>query len=626
MSVERYPADLPISAADFKVCGWRDVLARSTQEGYSSIWHDFSSAARNAIEEGRLAHGKVLWLFADACSMMLSPQSLNEPYKPFMVMDGRRSAIPDDLPDSDIAFFSEVIDDVDEPWLKARLGDLVWLRQTPKNVKFALAAIDAYRVIPIDTETWVRGGRECWARAISLARMLKSGAGNRLNEIESAMVGALLGSQCKDGFLAVWLADLAASHALGRSQRSAIAQKLELLAHEFEGNGDLHRARGYFNVAGDWHRLAGDEAKSAETAVAMAESWVKEATASSSSDQPSNLVAATFYENAIKIYRTIPRAERAIHRVDDRVSRLRTLLSEAGEKAIGEMGYIKTPGVDISELIENARNAVKGKSPINALKSFANLHRGANAKELRTSAIERLRSNPLQALFASSLMSQDGRVIAKRPGMSLGATLTDDDEVAIRSEMIRDYGILIRIVVQGDIWPALEVMLVEHRLSEADFVALASQSPIVPSGRERLFGKALFSGYDRDFVSAIHLLVPQIEHMVRVHLKQAGAKTTNLDINGIENENGLTTLMELPEAEQVFGEDLAFEIRSLFCDAFGPNLRNELAHGLLDDNACNSEYAIYAWWFGLRLVFNAHWIALQALNNEKAQGEQNGQE
>jgi hypothetical protein len=111
---------------------------------------------------------------------------------------------------------------------------------------------------------------------------------------------------------------------------------------------------------------------------------------------------------------------------------------------------------------------------------------------------------------------------------------SSDDETVIRSEMVRDYGILISIVVQGDIWPALEVMHMEHRLRESDFVSLAMQSPIVPRGRERLFGKALFAGYDRDFVTALHLLVPQIEHMVRFHLKAAGAKTTNLDINGIE--------------------------------------------------------------------------------------------
>ncbi|CAI8741819.1 protein of unknown function [Methylococcus capsulatus] len=191
--------------------------------------------------------------------------------------------------------------------------------------------------------------------------------------------------------------------------------------------------------------------------------------------------------------------------------------------------------------------------------------------------------------------------------MSLGAALTADDEIAIRAEMIRDYGILVSIVVQGDILPALEVLLLEHRLREIDFIALARSSPIVPKDRAGLFGKALFAGYERDFVTALHLLIPQIEHLVRVHLKQAGARTTNIDKNGIQNENGMSTLLELPEAVQVFGKDLTFELKSLFCDAFGPNLRNELAHGLLDEDGCNSPFAIYAWWLALQLIFNTWW-------------------
>lgn len=142
-----------------------------------------------------------------------------------------------------------------------------------------------------------------------------------------------------------------------------------------------------------------------------------------------------------------------------------------------------------------------------------------------------MRQYPLQSLFSATVMSRDGRVIAKRPAMSLGGEeLTADDEIAIRAEMIRDYGILVSIVVQGDIWPALEVLLLEHRLREADFIELARHSPIVPKERAGLFGKALFAGYERDFVTALHLLIPQIEHLVREHLKQAGAKTTNLDM------------------------------------------------------------------------------------------------
>lgn len=618
MSGERYPSDLVITAQDFAECGWKDVLSTTSREGYSSMWQAFSAAARKAMEEGRQGHGKVLWLLADACSMTLSPKSINEPFKPIMVIEGQRSAIPDDLPDPEIVFFSQIADGIDDPWLMARLADLVWLKQHPRDVNFALAAIDSYRSIPLDTETWIRGGDKCWQRAISLTFMLKDGAGDRLQEMESLIVGVLNSATMQDGFLCNWLADLLYENSLGRANQVEIAQKLESLAREFDEQGDVHRAREYFDAAARWYKKASDEAKTAEMTVAVAGSWVKEAVARVSSDNPSHMVAASFYENAIQVYRTIPRSERAVHRVDERIEELRRHLNESGEKSLDEMGLIKSPSMDISELVENARNAVRGKDAVEALKAFANLHGGVNAKEARETAIERMRQHPLQAMFPATVMSRDGRVIAKRPGMSLGATLTEDDEFVIRAEMIRDYGILVSIVVQGDIWPALEVLHLEQRLTEADFVHIAQQSAILPKGREQLFGKALFAGYDQDFVTALHLLVPQIENMVRYHLKQVGVKTTTLSIDGIENENGLSTLMELPEANRVFGEDLAFEIKTLFCDPFGPNLRNELAHGLLEANDCYSVNSIYAWWFALKLVFNAFWNAARK-NNEKEQ-------
>jgi len=67
----------------------------------------------------------------------------------------------------------------------------------------------------------------------------------------------------------------------------------------------------------------------------------------------------------------------------------------------------------------------------------------------------------------------------------------------------------------------------------------------------------------------------------------------------------------------LFGKDLSFEIKVLFCDALGPNLRNELAHGLLDDDSFQSIHAIYAWWMGLRLVFNAFWNAAWKAESDK---------
>jgi hypothetical protein len=112
MTTERYPSDLVITVQDFTDCGWKAVLTSTTRDGYSSMWHSFSEAARQAIEDRRQTHGKVLWLIADACSMMLSPQSINEPFKPFMVMEGRRSVISDDLQEAEVIFFSQLVEQI----------------------------------------------------------------------------------------------------------------------------------------------------------------------------------------------------------------------------------------------------------------------------------------------------------------------------------------------------------------------------------------------------------------------------------------------------------------------------------------------------------------------------------
>jgi len=627
-----YQEDLILTSEDFTGCGWKKVLADADRDNYHSISQVFSKAARQAISEDRQAHGKVLSLLAAACYMKFSPKSFNEPFKPFTLSDSQLSIIPDVFSEDDIALFAEIIDEIDDPCpkahlLKARLADLVWLLQRPRDVRFALAAIDSYRSIPLDTETWLRDGDKCWQRAITLARLLGAGAGERLIEIEVSIIKAFTSVTSQDGFLGCWLVDLLKSNALGRDHSTKIATKLESLAREFEDEGEFPKAREYFQTSADWFKVSGDNEKSTAMIVEVAEGWVKEADARLSSDhQPIHAFAVTYYEKAIQTYRTIPRSMRAPHRVDERISELRRHLHESGERSLDEMGVIRIPGGDIRQIVGDARNSVRGKALNEALEAFVNLVSNENAKELRESTIEQIRNYPIQFLFSGQLMSRDGRVIARRPGMAPSSTLSDNGEAdegeeTIRAKMIENYCLHVNLVVLGCILPAQEVLLLEHRLGEADFVNIARHSPIVPIGRERLFGKALFAGYDRDFVTSLHILAPQIEHMVRYHLKQAGVQTTNLDSDGIENEIGLSSLMELPQTEEIFGEDLSFEIKALFCGPFGPNLRNELAHGLLDDTACYSSGAIYAWWFGLKLVLNTFWNALDNDTEQSEQGE-----
>lgn len=617
MTLLRYPADLPVTVADFKACGWKEALQGIAEEdfGYSAMWTALSNAARSAMEAGHQSRAKVLWLLADACSMMLHPSSLSEPFKPFAVFQETRSALPEDFSPSDQAFFSEIVLLVDHSLLQTRLADLLWLLGKPKQIHHALLAIDGYLNVPLTLEVWIRGGEECWERGLVLAQSVGKGAGERLKGMREHVVDALMSSTPEENLFGVKLARLLRKHRLVREGGLDIAQKLEALARALEAKSDAFGARTLFEEVAHWFRGLGQQEKHAEMTAAQAETYAREAAFQAAGAVPSNMIANSLFEKAIQIYRDIPGKFRPSYLVDERVAELRRLQSLAGEQVLDEMGVIRSP-MDITEFVEQARKAVTGKQPVEALKVLANIHSGEQVDVLRQRMIERMREFPLQWIFESTTFSRDGRVIAKRPAISLLTTeLSDENERTIQAAMVRDYGMLLGLTVQSAIVPALEVLRLEHRVREADFVELAQHSPIVPSGRAVLFGKALFAGYDGDFVTALHLLIPQIEHMVRSHLKQAGAVTATLDKEGIENENGLSTLMALPEAEGVFGKDLVFELRALLCDPFGPNLRNELAHGLLDDADCSSAASVYTWWLGLRLVFNTWWRVQAGVNS-----------
>lgn len=606
MSQNRYPSDMPVTLEDFRSSGWESII--SSAEDYINMWSSFTKAAETAINDGRMKHGKVLWLLADVCSMMLVPNNFNNPFKPIAEFGTKRSALPQDFTDDDILFFSQIVEDINNHLLKGRISDIAWFRNRSLGIKFPLIAIDSYISIPLDTVTWTRVGRDCWRRAITLSKFLGAGAGDRLNQIEVAVFKALKLAKVEDGFLGIWLANLLVDNGLAKSKLSEIAEKIENLTKEFEQIGDNDRAQEYASTAAKIYNILKNAEKMAETMVCQAENIIKDAA------NKSKLAAIIFYEKAIQIYRAIPKVERSKYNGDTRISQLKELCTEAGNDSFAEMDVIETEKMDISQIVEAAEQSIRGKNTPEALLAFANLNDFLNYDDLKKRTIEQINQAPLHILFPSTTISKDGRVIAKHPGINPG----DDNEQVIFFEMVKNYLISVGIAVQGIIWPAKRILYLEHRFCEQDIYSIVKQSPMTPIGRELLITKALYAGFENDFISCLHLLVPQIEHLVRYHLKMAGAKTTNLDINGIDNENGLSTLVELPEMAGIFGKGLTFELKALLCSSFGPNLRNETAHGLIGQDECFSAPSIYIWWLMFKIVFNTFWnLKNKAANKQR---------
>ena len=614
------PDNSELTREDFTRSGWREILEGSPITHYSTISGDFGKASKEAQEYGNLSRAKILRLLAETCSMRLTNKSPMEPYAPGWQLGTSTSATPDTFAESDINFLAEVLDDVDHPLLKGRLSDILWLEKSPPEVRFALEAIDNYRSLDLNTDTWVTDIGDCWRRALVLATMLETGAGERIKIMGSVLMEKFDTATKEDGRFGRWIAETMGEFKLGGNAEGKIAEKLEALGQEFDNDDNFPVARAYYRVAGDWYAAGSQNKKQIDMLAAVAEGWAQEAGQKMSSDNPSTLAAADFYLNSIQSYREIPRSEREARQINKRIPELMSLYEEAGKLAVDEMVTISTPGVDITEMAQQARNAVAGKEPPEALNSFASLHH-SSAERLREISLENLKDFPFAALISRTTIGHDARVVAKTPGMTPSGS-EEENEPAIWAQMIQEYDIVVGLAVRGRVLPALKVMHIEHRFREADFIKLARKSPAVPPGREVLLGKALFNGYEYDFAIALHLLTPQIEHMVRYRLKAAGIDTLHTDRHGIQDEKGLSSLVESPEFGQVFDKDLAFEIRALFCDHLGANLRNNVSHGPFTSQECHSAYSVYAWWLGLKIVFRQYWAAYQRhVAAEEAPGE-----
>jgi hypothetical protein len=260
-----------------------------------------------------------------------------------------------------------------------------------------------------------------------------------------------------------------------------------------------------------------------------------------------------------------------------------------------------TVNIDISDAVKFNTELVKGKSKEEVLKMFAS-PMYVKYDALKENAIKIMKESPLFSMVSKSTFATDGRVISKSPGVSPSEDIAQNDN-ELQREIMFEYTNSIGFVVQSFIIPCLNIINIEHRISEYDLLEIVKKSNILPADRIGIFVKGLQAGFDFDFITALHLLVPQIENLIRVQLKITGVKTTVIDKDGIETEPGASTLMEKKEFYDIFGKDIGFELNALLSDKNGPNLRNNLAHGLLSADDMQSQFSAYFWWFCFKLIY-----------------------
>lgn len=502
--------------------------------------------------------------------------------------------------DSQLSLFRELFNLTTDADLKARLADVLAMKA--KLHPHGLNAIDNYwlaieRLVEQGCEyvTWkprfermlqlvcrLNRGPAYYQRVADFCRLKTSGPEQNVGNLQDKLDEILN------------MLDLMHKYEVVQSDEIVgTAEKWCALA---EKSGDWFRAVFYWEFLDKLTRTDtnSDRSKSVRKRLAVA---YERCAALLIADNPPRYQAATLWMlKARELLRLLKADQEELKRVYD-------LLCEYQRRgATGNSARVTQ--IDITDIVQKVLALVSGKDFHDALFEISRMIGPLNKDAMREKARRFFKNSPpIVVMSTRQLLGKNGKVVATGRGLS-GDDVNSDDVIA--DEIIRLSVQQRAFVSQAYISPAFRCLVSEHIFRPDDLLPLLTYSSFVPPGREEIFAKGLYYGLNGDLMLAAHLLAPQVENSIRIILCNAGCVDTIVKkaTNEVEIYKTLGALLWEPKATEVFGEDLVFDLMSLLSEQYGSNLRNDIAHGLLDATQFQTATVQYFVWLTLHLCLN----------------------
>jgi hypothetical protein len=574
------------------------VLAASGAYDCPACSRAFAASAVSASSTGNESLARLYALLADVTSLHPAVEDPSEPFKPKIVIGRQRSAAARDFDDSALDALERLTSATQHSELSARICDVIWVLR--RKHEWARRAIDHYLAAADGSDrsdTHYRAHR--LLRAMDLATMLnapdsREAAGQRIDKLLDEL---LQEPDISHYFVPDLLIDAMIARKWGDPARYAAAATEFARGANKDGSRDV--ARGYWSLAERGFRQAGDEQRARGARVAIAEAYVEDAETAASGGAYGHARAAHWLEIAIHEYRQIGGFATKIDELHG------LLLDHQRLSARDEMKpvtvEIETPAA-VVEQVGRMIDTVRNMDLTEALRYLAVAANPPTIEHLEGLARMELDQFLVARFMGRRLVNQLGRTVATARAVSTSSEPAEDD---LRNLMFLRASESRELLAQVIIEPLRVAISSAHPTEPHDLLPLLLRNPFVEPSRGPFFARGLHAGLEGDFVVAAHLLVPQIEHLFRRLLAIAGVIASGLSDEGVQEEYDANRMLRDPTCRaalaKYLGEDLTFDLEGLLVSRFGGNIRNELAHGLLDYATCCSIAFSYLWWVTLRV-------------------------
>jgi hypothetical protein len=467
-----------------------------------------------------------------------------------------------------IAYWASRADEAQHPILRARYADLVWdftglVTKRRPDVSFARTAIDAY-VEAIEKKIYFHDSQaEDFAiRSLGLAQSINDKS--RIDKVKDILftLDAAIGDVKNRGLWWMLFDNLynASGVTLTTSEKNSIVGGLEhvlqITTDQEQGHFDPWAAQGAAERLERHYRRIGQMAEVHRVVRAYGKAFENAA------KNANALLAVAWLQPVFEKYQDVGMAEDAqrVHRV----------LETRGQDAQAGMQKIEIPVQINMDEVKRFAEALTDGDWQRALKRIGIMF-VPRADQIRSFNEEVTSAAPLMSLIPIR------RFEAGHPAGIIGSQDEDPDGRLIH-QMASHIGIEIP-------WLAVtfDRLVARYSLTAEQMVDALTESPVFGNSRRSILVAGFSAWLGEDYVKAIHVLMPQAEHAVRSLAALSGVPTTTRGYTrGTMQTRGLGELLRDKLFKQLIDDNLRLYLLTFLADPRGINLRNRVAHGLLE--------------------------------------------
>jgi hypothetical protein len=175
---------------------------------------------------------------------------------------------------------------------------------------------------------------------------------------------------------------------------------------------------------------------------------------------------------------------------------------------------------------------------------------------------------PISFLFSRQITDYQGRMVA------VVGPLEDDLDGNIVRQMSQNMTLSFMFLSA-----VLDKAISKFSLTDEVILSYLFQAPIFTPQQKELLSIGIRAYLGKEYVVAVHLLIPQIEAAIRNLVEMSGGAVLKPRQGGGFHLRTLDDILRSEQVKHALGEDVALYFRVVLTDQRGWNIRNDVCHG-----------------------------------------------